>query len=156
MTRFVYRRTIAGVLAVGLAVVLPASVCADMVPLAVNPAAEHLDVANPEGSNIYRGPLAAGAVVVHFFSDGFSSVEPWLCEVETILVGAQANDVMFQYPGSTTPKGSYWTTGQSAGGIDWSYAYTAWTQQDQPDIKNNCPFAVRNITGYTNYYRAHA
>ena len=147
------RRTVAGVLAIGLAVVLPASVVADLVPLAIDPLRqEHLDTCNPDNSNIYRGPLHTGQIAFHGFNDGLNSSKYWLCEAEIILVGEQAVGATPHYPAYTTPKGWYWTAGQSVGGIDWSYAYTAWTQKDTPFETGWTSYAVRNSSGYDTYY----
>jgi len=131
----------------------PASALADMVPLAVDPLRqEHLDTCNPEPSNIYMGPLHTGQVAFHGFNDGLISSKYWLCEAEIIIVGAQAVNATPHYPAHTTPKGWYWTSGRSAGGIDFSYAYTAWTQKDTPAETGWTHFSVSNSSGYDSYY----
>ncbi|MBL7134288.1 MAG: hypothetical protein ISS78_09340, partial [Phycisphaerae bacterium] len=130
-----YRRGMALVAAAMCATVLavPATVLADMVPLAIDPnRQEHLDTRDPEPSNMYMGALHTGQIAVHGFNDGLNSSKYWLCEAEIILVGEQAVGATPHYPAYTTPKGWYWTAGQSTAGIDFSYAYTAWTQKDVP------------------------
>ena len=124
---------------------------ADIIPLATNVGDEHLDTCDPENSNIYRGPLTGGTGVAHSFNDDFNSSEPWLVEVEIILIGKQATSAAFGYPAHTTPVGSYWTAGQSDLGVDYSYAYTAWKQEDRPETGQS-RFVLTNTTGYDNYY----
>jgi len=133
--------------------VAPASALADMVPLAVDALRqEHLDTCNPDSSNIYMGPLHSGQIARHGFNDGLNSTKYWLVEAETIIVGAQAVGATANFPAYTTPKGWYWTSGQSTGGVDFSYAYIAWLQKDVPTETGWTHFSVSNSSGYDSYY----
>ena len=151
-----YRRGMALVVAAAMCatvLAVPATVLADMVPLAIDPLRqEHLDTCDPEPSNNYRGALHTGQIAFHGFNDGLNSSKYWLCEAEIILVGEQAVGATPHYPAYTTPKGWYWTAGQSTAGIDFSYAYTAWTQKDVPFETGPTSYAVSNSSGYDTYY----
>jgi len=129
---------------------------ADLIPCATGNRVEHLDLCNPDNSNLYVGPLGSELAALYPFTDNLASPSPRLYELELIAIGIMADVVKFEFPAETTPRAVWATTGWAVdpqlGLILFTYHYAAWTEPDKPTETGMSSYGVENQSVFNIYY----